>query len=193
VLTTDQKGAIAEAAIAHAAIELGIGVSRPLGDERYDLIFDMRPQLMRVQCKWAVRHGDVVVVRCYRCRRNADGLLRRFYSAAEIDAFAAYCAELRECYFLPLQAFPRRAAVQLRLSPTKNNQKLGINWAEDYEFGATLSRHKGAIAQLGERQRGTLEVAGSSPAGSTLFDSPERAERWQGRYVVTRREAASSR
>jgi PD-(D/E)XK nuclease superfamily protein len=46
VLTTDQKGAAAEAAIAFAAIELGIGVSRPLGDERYDLIFDLRPRLV---------------------------------------------------------------------------------------------------------------------------------------------------
>jgi hypothetical protein len=40
VLTTDQKGAIAEAAITHAALELGIGVAKPSGDERYDLIFD---------------------------------------------------------------------------------------------------------------------------------------------------------
>ena len=39
--TTDQKGAVAELAIAAAAIDLGIGVSRPLSDERYDLIFDL--------------------------------------------------------------------------------------------------------------------------------------------------------
>jgi hypothetical protein len=44
-MTTDQKGAIAEAAIAFQAMKLGIGVFRPLGDERYDLIFDLRPQL----------------------------------------------------------------------------------------------------------------------------------------------------
>jgi hypothetical protein len=51
-MTTDQKGAIAETAIALAAIKLGIGVFRPIGDERYDLIFDLRPKLCRVQCKW---------------------------------------------------------------------------------------------------------------------------------------------
>ena len=39
-MTTDQKGAIAEACIAAAAIKLGVGVFRPLADERYDLIFD---------------------------------------------------------------------------------------------------------------------------------------------------------
>ena len=52
MLTTDQKGSIAEAEITAAAIRLG--VYRPLSEgERCDLIFDLRPTLMRVQCKWA--------------------------------------------------------------------------------------------------------------------------------------------
>jgi len=42
ILTTDQKGAIAETAIIHAAVKLGIGVYKPLADgDRYDLIFDL--------------------------------------------------------------------------------------------------------------------------------------------------------
>jgi PD-(D/E)XK endonuclease len=168
VLTTDQKGAIAEAAIALGAIELGIGVSRPLGDERYDLIFDLRARFLRVQCKWASRDGEIVRVRSYSCRRTRDGLIRRPYSTEEIDAVAAYCAELDRCYLVPGQLFGGRAVIHLRLGPTRNSQRRGINWAEQYEFAATLGRPHGAIAQLGERQRGTLEVAGSSPAGSTL-------------------------
>jgi hypothetical protein len=166
VLTTDQKGAIAEMAIAQAAFELGVGVSRPLGDERYDLIFDLRPRLVRVQCKWAVRAEDVIAVRCYRGRRNANGLLRQFYTADEIDAFAAYCPELRTCYFLPLRVFGDRTTIQLRIAPARNNQRIGVNWAAEYEFAATLGSGPGAIAQLGERDAGSVEVAGSSPAGS---------------------------
>ena len=78
MLTTDQKGAIAESAILHAAIKLGIGVYRPLFDGgRYDFIFDLGTRLLRVQCKWAARRGDVVVVRCYSCRRTRDGQLKR--------------------------------------------------------------------------------------------------------------------
>ena len=168
MLTTDQTGAIAETAIALAPLELGIGVSKPLVERPYDLIFELETGLVRVQCKWAVRHGDVVTIRCYGGRRNSDGLLRRFYSADEIDAFAAYCAELRRCHFFPIDVFPNRRTLDLRLSPARNNQRIGINWAAHYEFAATLARPHGAIAQLGERQRGTLEVAGSSPAGSTL-------------------------
>ena len=55
------------------------------------------------------------------------------------------------CYFLPLDEFGPRNGIQLRLSPTRNNQEQGINWAKDYEFVAKLEPHYGAIAQLGER------------------------------------------
>src|SRR5438094_444281 len=81
MLTTDQKGVIAELAIAHHAADLGIGVWHAYTVERYDLIFDLRNQLVRVQCKWASRHGDVLVVRCCSHRRNRDGLVRRRYEA----------------------------------------------------------------------------------------------------------------
>lgn len=85
-LTTDQKGAIAESAIVHIAIKLGIGVYKPLHEGgRYDLILEVGPRLLRVQCKWAPRDGDVVVVRCRSCRRTRDGLRHRAYTAAEVD------------------------------------------------------------------------------------------------------------
>ena len=138
MLTTDQKGVIAELAIAREDAELGIGVWTAYTVERSDLIFDLRPKLFRVQCKWACRYGDIVIVRCYSNRRNRDGLLRRLYSADDVDAFAAYCAELDQCYFLPLDIFAGRTSIQLRLAQAKNNQKAGVNWASDFEFGATL-------------------------------------------------------
>jgi PD-(D/E)XK endonuclease len=166
VLTTDQKGAVAESAILHAAIELGIGVFVPFGDERYDLVFDLRPELVRVQCKWARRYGDIVVVRCYSSRRTADGMLVRRYTPSEIDAFAAYCPDVRRCYFLPVEEFVGQRNIHLRLAQTKNNQARGIHWAEGYEFDAKLGS-PGAVAQLGERLAGSQKATGSSPVGST--------------------------
>ena len=62
MLTTNQKGAIAETAIAHAAIELGIQVLKPWVEDRYDLVFDLPDRFVRVQCKTAVRRGDVLVM-----------------------------------------------------------------------------------------------------------------------------------
>ena len=166
VLTTNQKGTLAEAKVAAAAIELGLGVARPLDDERYDLIIDFRPTLVRVQCKWSQRSGGVVSARLYTSRRGRDGLINRRYQSGEFDAFALYCPDTDRCYLLPADDFVAHRQVHLRLAPSLNNQAAGIRWARDYEFGATLSPLPGPIAQLGERLAGSQKVAGSSPAGS---------------------------
>jgi PD-(D/E)XK endonuclease len=166
VLTTDQKGAIAELAIAGAALKLGSGVYRPVaGGGRYDLIFEFGDRLLRIQCKTGVLRGDVLAIPCYSCRRTRHGFVKRPYTSDEIDAIAAYAAELERCFLLPISEFGTRTYVQLRLAPCANGQRLRINWADDFEFAATLGR-LGAIAQLGERLHGMQEVAGSSPAGS---------------------------
>jgi hypothetical protein len=139
VLTTDQKGAIAELAVAHAAAVLGVGVFKPLTDgERYDLILDVGASLLRTQCKWARRCGNVVVVPCYSARRARDGLRKRVYRASEVDAIAAHCAEIDRAFLLFAEEFDGRSAVQLRLAPSRNNQRLGINWADDFDFDARL-------------------------------------------------------
>ena len=53
-LTSNRKGAIAEAAITKRAVELGVDVYRPAVEGgRYDLIFAAGVRLIRVQCKWA--------------------------------------------------------------------------------------------------------------------------------------------
>ena len=148
-----------------AAAVLGIGVAQPLWDVPYDLILDLRHSLVRVQCKWASIRGNVIEVRCRRCRRGPDGFVHRGYESHEIDAIAAYCAELDRCFLIPHALAVGQVGVSLRLTPTRNRQRLKVHWAEDYEFGATL-RRLGPIAQLGERLHGMQEAGGSSPPGS---------------------------
>jgi PD-(D/E)XK endonuclease len=168
MLTTDQKGSIAETAIVSAAVKLHIGVFKPLTDgERYDLIFNLRPQLVRVQCKRATRQGDVILVRCYSNRRTRDGMLTRCYTADETDVIAAYCAEVDRCFVIPPRLFDGHRQVHLRLNPSRNNQRIGINWADDYALEALHWLPHGAVAQLGERLAGSQKVTGSSPVGST--------------------------
>ncbi len=171
MLTTDQKGNIAELAVAYEATKLGIVVFRPMGEgSRYDLIFDLGGRLLRVQCKWAPRRGEIVSVMCESRRRAIDGIRRRAYTPAEIDAIAAYCPELERCYLLPVGLVANRRGVSLRLAPAKNNQRMGMHWAHLYDFSAvdwSSFRHLGAIAQLEERRRGTAEAVGSSPTSST--------------------------
>jgi PD-(D/E)XK endonuclease len=138
-LTTDQRGAIAEAAIIHAAIKLGVGVYRPLvNGGRYDLLFEAGRDLLRVQCKAATCYGDVVVVRCRSSRRTRDGQIQRPYTLEEIDVIAAHCPELERSFYIPFAEATRRSSIQLRLTPTRNNQKKGVLWADEYSLEARL-------------------------------------------------------
>ena len=169
MLTSDQKGAIAESSIAAAAIKLGIGVLKPLSDgHRYDLAFDVGTQLLRVQCKWAVRRGEVVLIGCRSARRTRDGFIRRSYSRDEVDLLVGYCAELDRSYVLSADVFEGHPAIKLRLAPTRNNQLIGVRWARDFELERLSLARRGAIAQLGERLHGMQEVGGSSPPGSIV-------------------------
>ncbi|MEA2441415.1 MAG: hypothetical protein QOH76_2839 [Thermoleophilaceae bacterium] len=168
MLTTNQKGAIAEMAITLEALRHGLVVLRPVAEGgRYDLVFDVDGRFLRVQCKWATRVRDTVVIRARTCRRGPEGLVRGRYSPDEIDLVAGYCCETDRSYVVPFADFPPCGDIQLRLTPAKNNQSLGLNWASNYEFGA--------IAQLGERVSGTHEVVGSSPTSSTAKPPPGAA------------------
>jgi hypothetical protein len=154
------KGAIAEAAIASAAIELGIHVLRPLVEgRRYDLVFDVGDRLLRVQCKWAPRRGAVIAVHLTTCRHTPRGYVRTTYSPDEVDGIAVYCQELKRCFYLPIETVAGRRGMHLRLTRAANNQEAAINYADEYDLGA--------IAQLGERRHGMAEVVGSSPTSST--------------------------
>lgn len=200
-LTTDQKGAIAETAVAHAATRLGLGVSRPVNEgERYDLILDLHPGLLRVQVKWAPRRGEVVTVRCQSARRARHGLVTRGYSASDVDGVAAYCAELDRCFFLPIALVEGQRLFHLRLSKTRNGQRAGILWAAHFDFSRVdWSDPKGclgAIAQLEERLRGTQEVAGSSPASSissTQRETTVSAHDFRNRFGLHLERAAAGR
>jgi prevent-host-death family protein len=174
-LTPTQKGNIAEANIAARAIELGIGVLKPLNEGlRYDLLFDFHPELARVQCKWARREGDVLVIRTSTSRFTPNGYVRTIYGADEVDLFAAYSPDLGRCYVLPLQEFAGQSSVQLRLTPARNNQVAAIRWAHQYELGA--------VAQLGERSAGSRKVVGSNPISSTSAPASVGAHAFRDRF-----------
>ena len=165
VRDANYKGNVAEAAIAAAAVKLGIEVLRPQFEHgSYDLVFEIGSRFLRVQCKWArlKPDGSVMYVQLAGCRHTPAGYVRTTYSADEIDAVAVYCEEVNECYLLPIELVAHRNALHLRLTPPRNEQRAALNWAADYRLGA--------IAQWEERLRGTQEVAGSSPASSTPSD-----------------------
>ena len=149
-------------AIASAAAELGVVVLRPMTEgRRYDLVFDVGPRLLRVQCKWGRLRRGVIVAYTGTCRLTPRGYIRSAYTADEIDAVAIYCPDASpRCYLLPIGDLSGQYVVHLRLTAAANNQVIGVKMAADYTL-------HGAIAQLGERRHGMAEVVGSSPTSST--------------------------
>jgi hypothetical protein len=161
MLTPSTKGGIAEIAIAAEAIKIGVCVLRPIVEgNRYDLMFDVDGLLLRIQCKWARRKGNVVVVNTRTSRLTPRGYVRTTYDASQIDAIAAYCPDLDTSYLVPIRDVGGRQLIHLRLTPASNNQEAAIRYAASYEM-------RGAIAQLGERRAGSAKVVGSSPTSST--------------------------
>jgi prevent-host-death family protein len=163
VLSTNQKGGIAETAILAAATKLGVSVLRPAVEHgRYDLAFEIGENILRVQCKWGGLHdeGAVIKVNLTSSWCTPTGYEYRSYTENEIDLVAVYCGELDRCYLLPRALAVNRRAIHLRVKPPKNGQRACLNLAVDFEF-------PGAVAQLEEHLDGIEGARGSSPLSST--------------------------
>lgn len=158
----NRKGNVAELAFALEAARLGLSVLKPLTEhEPYDLVLGIAGRLVRVQCKWAARKGDVIWVRLKRSRHSPTrGYVTNTYGKDEVDAFGVYCGEIDRCYLVPIERVEGAQAIHLRLAEARNNQRAALNWASDYEL-------PGAVAQLAERFAGSEEARGSNPLSST--------------------------
>jgi PD-(D/E)XK endonuclease len=159
-LTPSQKGAVAEAALTAAAIEMGLTVLRPLCEgRRYDLVIDLEPRLLRVQCKLARHVAGAISVHAQTNRYTPAGYVSTSYSASEIDAIAAYSIALRRCFLIPIAEASGRRALHLRLDRARNNQARGIRWASDFEFAIMIERLRrvGAADDLPEATLSKLD------------------------------------
>jgi hypothetical protein len=158
-LSSSQKGAAAEAEIAAAAIRANLTVLRPLGDGgRYDLAIDLGTRILRVQCKWATRQGDVIMTRCITSRRKPGGYLKTTYSAHEVDAIGVYCPDTDRCYLIPIELADGRTTMSLRVAPTRNRQAVNVRWASAHELETSLRRYWGTQSDEESIAHGALQA-----------------------------------
>jgi hypothetical protein len=171
VMNPNLRGTISEMAIALEAVELGVEVFKPLSEHsRADLIFGIADRLYRVQCKSARLSGEVLQINLVSSWHTPQGYVRNRYTAAEIDLVAAHCHELGRNYLIPFDRVEEgKSGIYLRLTPPKNGQRASIHYAAEYELS-------GAVAQLGERRRGTPKATGSSPVSSTSLPDLDGSE-----------------
>lgn len=139
-LNPKQKGNLTELKCLSAFYELGYQCSIPYGENsRYDFIADIDGKLIRVQCKTS-REVDVGVIEfpCRSSRSNTQSNLQRRYTADEIDYFCTFWNG--QCYLVPISECS--VTKVLRFVAPKNNQKVGITYAKDYELQTQIQKLK---------------------------------------------------
>lgn len=111
-------------------------VSKPLtNNARYDLIIEKNSKLYRVQVKTtnAIKDGKMEFA-TKTTNYSKGGWKSNAYTHNEVDLFFLYCVENNWCglYIPTEQEIPQ--TLTIRLDPPKNNQKIGIRLANDYNF-----------------------------------------------------------
>ncbi len=156
-LSSSQKGAAAEAEVIAALIRMNHLVLKPLVEGgRYDLAVDLGSYMLRVQCKWASRRGDVLSARCATSRHTPGGYRRRTYRASEIDAIAVYSQAVDQCFLVPISEIEGYSMISLRIGPTRNRQASGVRWAKDYELARRLPPAGGSSADRAQAADGKI-------------------------------------
>ena len=136
-----------EAAILAALVRGGFRVLVPFGEGHpYDLAIDLgEPRILRVQCKTAWRVGGCLV---FNTLSTDHGRGPRSY-VGHAELFGVYFRPTAAVYLLPIDAVAATEG-RLRLEPTRNNQKLGIRFAADFEIDRwSIESLRGLVSQEG--------------------------------------------
>jgi hypothetical protein len=129
------KGDLAELMVATDLLRRGYKVAFPFGEDwDYDLILCRGTGLERVQVKYGESDGHVIEVRCWS-HSLTNGRVRatKRYTAELVDWIAAYDRTSDRCYYIPAHKLGEgRSRISLRVTPSLNNQRVGIRPCEAY-------------------------------------------------------------
>lgn len=134
MMTSNQKGKLAESKALSRAVELGYVVSIPYIDCRYDMILDDGKDLIKVQVKYAdgkssCSQGSVIVNLTYETRQRRKVYT---YSKYEVDALVVYIPSIDQLCWFPNEVFANKKALCVRIGETLNGQLKYTNLAKDY-------------------------------------------------------------
>jgi hypothetical protein len=129
-VVANQKGDIAETAVALDLLQKGYKVCVPFGDDhRFDLLaYKDIGDFKRVQVKYCGGGTDTVIVSCASRRKN--GWVK--YKEGEIDWIAAFHPQTNQVFYIPGQEAVNRKEINLRLFPQKGRGGKKPKWAKDY-------------------------------------------------------------
>ena len=119
-------GERAEAAVIAALVAAGRHVLLPFGERRYDVAFEDRGRLVKVQCKAASMKEGSISFRTHSVGRKSVQAY-----GADVDYFGVYCHERGEVYLVPSAGLPSWRAT-LRLAPARNGQNSRVRLASRF-------------------------------------------------------------
>jgi hypothetical protein len=128
---TKTKGDLGVMAAAYDLTKKGFIVCLPTTEHAaYDLIAERDGLMLRVQVKYrALKDGYVEV--CFRsCWADRHGVHMAAIDKRAIDLFCLYCPDNERCYYIDPQTF--RTSARLRVTPSANNQRAGVTFADAY-------------------------------------------------------------
>ena len=149
------KGNAAEAAVLNAFVKRGLDVLVPFGEgQPYDLVVHLPGDVfLRVQCKNARWDRGCVV---FNGRTTDHGRGRLTYKGLA-DAFGVF--EPRRCgvYLVPVAHVPGYEG-RLRVHPTRNNQRLKVRHAKEYEIDRWTPEQLATVARAGQSAHTELKL-----------------------------------
>ncbi len=107
-MSTKLTGDIAEQAAILKLLELGWGVSKPIGDRLpYDLIADVGGKLIKLQIKsaWFNTHDQNFCIDVRRTKTNRRNMKRSLYSDQDFDFALIYLPAKNIFYVFPVEVF----------------------------------------------------------------------------------------
>ena len=131
---TKEKGDIGVACVIADLTKRGLDVAIPLSEHLpFDLIaISSARKMRRIQVKYRSIEGSVIRVKLANCASNSRGFYYKPIDRETIDAFAIYCPESEEIYYVPIGDVKAVKEFSLRIIPAKNNQRSGIRSASKY-------------------------------------------------------------
>jgi hypothetical protein len=133
-MNTKRKGNVGEAKVIADLLEQDVEVAIPFGD---NLPFDLNAigpdlRLWKVQVKFARAYQGAIRVKNWRQSENTRRRCERMYTFVQVDVFAVYCPDTDLVYYVPQEEIGASATFHLRMTPTKNQQQIGVHWHQDY-------------------------------------------------------------
>ena len=140
MLNSKQKGISTELQCLAAFGKIGLQTLIPYGDyARYDIVLDINNHFYRIQCKTASpsETEGAYKIACRSTAANRSRAAKRTYTEEEIDFFATIIED--KCYLIPIQECGSSSKT-LRFEPPKNNSKVNVSYAKDYELETQIAK-----------------------------------------------------